>query len=180
MAKKGIKYYIPGGIALVLGIAAFCMMFLPAINFTSGDLSSEGWTGAQLAFGYTEEILGEERNLLNFNIMMFLAFALPLIGGILAVLFQNGLLTKIVTTACFVVGAVFLFSTVGLSSIGYVSLESDSLIGQGINAVFEMIYEAIDETKTLAVGPIIGAVLAILGAVVCFFKGSIAKALGGN
>lgn len=165
MAKKGIKYYIPGGIALVLGIAAFCMMFLPAINFTSGDLSSEGWTGAQLAFGYTEEILGEERNLLNFNIMMFLAFALPLIGGILAVLFQNGLLTKIVTTACFVVGAVFLFSTVGFATIGMEEFQQ---------ALVEEL------SASLGVGPIIGAVLAILGAVVCFFKGSIAKALGGN
>ena len=35
-------------------------------------------------------------------------------------------------------------------------------------------------TASLGIGPIIGAVLSILGAVVCFFKGSIAKALSGN
>lgn len=35
MAKKGIKYYIPGAIALVLGIAAFCMMFLTAVTYSA-------------------------------------------------------------------------------------------------------------------------------------------------
>ena len=32
MAKHGLKYYIPGGIALIFGIAAFCMMFLTAVS----------------------------------------------------------------------------------------------------------------------------------------------------
>ena len=80
-------------------------------------------------------------------------------------LFQNGLLTKIVTTACFVVGAVFLFSIVGFATIGMEEFQQ---------ALVEEL------SASLGVGPIIGAVLAILGAVVCFFKGSIAKALGGN
>ncbi len=173
MAKKGIKYYIPGAIALVLGIAAFCMMFLTAVTY-SADLgianTSYSYTGMQLAFGYSETIgegsvLETTTTILTFNFMVFIAFLLPLIGGILAVLFQNGLLTKIVTTACFVVGAVFLFSTVGLATIGMEEFQQ--------NIVAEL-------TASLGIGPIIGAVLSILGAVVCFFKGSIAKALSGN
>lgn len=173
MAKKGIKYYIPGAIALVLGIAAFCMMFLTAVTY-SADLgianTSYSYTGMHLAFGYSETIgegsvLETTTTILTFNFMVFIAFLLPLIGGILAVLFQNGLLTKIVTTACFVVGAVFLFSTVGLATIGMEEFQQ--------NIVAEL-------TASLGIGPIIGAVLSILGAVVCFFKGSIAKALSGN
>ena len=173
MAKKGIKYYIPGAIALVLGIAAFCMMFLTAVTY-SADLgianTSYSYTGMQLAFGYSETIgegsvLETTTTILTFNFMVFIAFLLPLIGGILAVLFQNGLLTKIVTTACFVVGAVFLFSIVGFATIGMEEFQQ---------ALVEEL------SASLGVGPIIGAVLAILGAVVCFFKGSIAKALGGN
>lgn len=173
MAKKGIKYYIPGGAALVLGIAAFCMMFLTAVTY-SADLgitnTSYSYTGMQLAFGYSETIgegsvLETTTTILTFNFMVFIAFLLPLIGGILAVLFQNGLLTKIVTTACFVVGAVFLFSIVGFATIGMEEFQQ---------ALVEEL------SASLGVGPIIGAVLAILGAVVCFFKGSIAKALGGN
>ena len=33
--KKSLKTYIPGAIALVLGIAAFCMMFLDAVKYSA-------------------------------------------------------------------------------------------------------------------------------------------------
>lgn len=168
MAKHGLKYYIPGGIALIFGIAAFCMMFLTAVSYSRDGVlvdTSYSYTGAQLAFGYTESI-GEgafevSTTILNFNFMAFIAFLLPLVGGILAVLFQNGLVTKIVTCACFVVGAVFLFSMVGFATIGMEEFQQ---------AVVEEL------SASLGVGPIIGAILAILGGVVCLFKGSIAKA----
>ena len=168
MAKHGLKYYIPGGIALIFGIAAFCMMFLTAVSYSNGGTIADvsySYTGAQLAFGYTKTI-GEgafevSTTILNFNFMAFIAFLLPLVGGILALLFQNGLVTKIVTCACFVVGAVFLFSMVGFATIGMEEFQQ---------AVVEEL------SASLGVGPIIGAILAILGGVVCFFKGSIAKA----
>ena len=168
MAKHGLKYYIPGGIALIFGIAAFCMMFLTAVSYSNGGTIADvsySYTGAQLAFGYTKTI-GEgafevSTTILNFNFMAFIAFLLPLVGGILALLFQNGLVTKIVTCACFVVGAVFLFSMVGFATIGMEEFQQ---------AVVEEL------SASLGVGPIIGAILAILGGVVCLFKGSIAKA----
>ena len=47
MAKKGVKYYIPGAIALVFGIAAFCMMFLEGVKY-SADLII-----AQTSYSYT-------------------------------------------------------------------------------------------------------------------------------
>ena len=172
MAKKNLKYYIPGAIALVFGIAAFCMMFLEAVKYTADLLITEtsySYTGMQIAFGYKETMgsgaLSVETTILNFNFLALLAFLLPVIGGVLALVFKNGLITKIVTTACFVVGAVFLFSTVGLATIGMEEFQQ--------NIVAEL-------TASLGIGPIIGAVLSILGAVVCFFKGSIAKALSGN
>ena len=161
MAKKNLKYFIPGAIALVLGIVAFCMMFLPAITFNAGDSSSDGWTGAQIAFGYKESFLGQEITVLNFNFLVFLAFLLPLVGGILALLFKNGLITKIVTTACFVVGAVLLFSIVGLSGIGRVSLEEGNIINEAVNAVLDELYKAIDSTKGMGIGAILGAIFSI-------------------
>ena len=167
MAKHGLKYYIPGGIALLFGIAAFCMMFLTAVTYSNDGLIdvSYSYTGAQLAFGYSETVgsgaLEVSTTLLTFNFMAFIAFLLPLVGGILAVLFQNGLVTKIVTCACFAVGAAFLFSMVGFATIGMEEFQQ---------AVVEEL------SASLGVGPIIGAILAILGGVVCFFKGSIAKA----
>ena len=167
--KKNLKMFIPGAIACVFGIAAFCMMFLNAVQM-SVSIGGATWesgdtfTGAQLAFGYkTEGLLGGETTVLNFNIMIFLGFALPLIGGVLALLFKNGFLTKIITTACFVVGAVFLFSTTGFTAISLGEEAKDGIL---------LLYK-----EELAVGPIIAGILAIIGAAVCFFKGTIAKAL---
>ncbi len=160
MAKKKVKTFIPGAIALVLGIATFCMMFLQAISYGEIGGESIGYTGAQLAFGYKQDLIVTDVTVWSFNIMILLAFALPLIGGILSLLTGNGLIMKIVTTACFVVGAVFLFSLTGYLGIG----EGESL-GSIIGS----------NGAKLAVGPIVAGVLAILGAVVCFFKGTIAK-----
>ena len=176
MAKKKMKFIIPGAIALVFGIVAFCMMFVPAITFNSGDSSSDGWTGAQLAFGYKETIdylIGSaEFTILEFNIVALLAFALPLVGGILALIFKNGLLAKILTTACFVVGAVLLFSIVGYSGLGRIEVDTGiSFVDNIINGI----YDSVDSTKGLGAGPIVAGILSVLGALVCFFKGTIAK-----
>ncbi|HIY96356.1 MAG TPA: hypothetical protein H9729_01565 [Candidatus Borkfalkia excrementigallinarum] len=160
MAKKNLKYFIPGAIALVLGIVAFCMMFLPAVTYTDKlGLTNFSIKGSQLTFGDKLENFDVET--LNFNIMMLLGFGLPLIGGVLALLFKNGLITKIITTACFVVGAVFLFSTTGFTAISMTQDAKDLLL-LGYN-------------ESLAVGPIVAGVVSIIGAVVCFFKGTLAK-----
>lgn len=163
MAKKNLKLFIPGAIALVLGIVAFCMMFVNAVTYT-GPLNSEfSFTGMKLAFGGEIEVIsGVSIDALEFNIMTTLAFILPLVGGILALLFKNGLVTKIITTACFVVGAVFLFSTTGFTAI--------SLGGQDAKDTLTILFD-----EKLAVGPIVAGILSVLGALVCFFKGTIAK-----
>lgn len=169
MAKKNLKYYIPGAIALVFGIAAFCMMFLEAVKYTADLLITEtsySYTGMQIAFGYKETMgsgaLSVQTTILNFNFLALLAFLLPVIGGVLALVFKNGLLTKIVTTACFVAGAVLIFSIVGYA-------------GMGMSDAQKALVENL--TPTLCAGPIVGGILSALGAFVCLFKGTIAKAI---
>ncbi len=169
MAKKNLKYYIPGAIALVFGIAAFCMMFLEAVKYTADLLITEtsySYTGMQIAFGYKETMgsgaLSVETTILNFNFLALLAFLLPVIGGVLALVFKNGLITKIVTTACFVAGAVLIFSIVGYA-------------GMGMSDAQKALVENL--TPTLCAGPIVGGILSALGAFVCLFKGTIAKAI---
>ena len=168
--KKKVMMFVPGAIACVLGIAAFCMMFLDAVTYTGKLLGSTASVkGMLVAFGGKTEdglfsLVTSVKNFeFKFNIMTTLGFGLPLIGGVLALIFKNGLITKIVTTACFVVGAVFLFSTVGFMSIS---------LDENVKTVIDGVY-----TAKLAAGPIVGGVLAIIGAAVCFFKGTIAKAL---
>lgn len=172
--KKKVMYYIPGALALLVGIAAFCMMFLPAITYNAAESSSDGWTGAQLIFGYKETILSQEITVLNFNFVALLAYFLPLIGGLLALISKNGFLTKIITTACFVVSAVLLFTIVAYSGLGRVNVENEGL-GSLVAPIINAIYDAIDETKGLGIGAIIGGILSVVGAVLCFFKGTIAK-----
>lgn len=169
MAKKNLKYYIPGAIALVFGIAAFCMMFLEAVKYTADLLITEtsySYTGMQIAFGYKETMgsgaLSVETTILNFNFLALLAFLLPVIGGVLALVFKNGLITKIVTTACFVAGAVLIFSIVGYA-------------GMGMSDAQKALVENL--TPTLCAGPIVGGILSVLGGAVCLFKGTIAKAI---
>lgn len=176
MSKKSkLKYYIPGAIALIFGIAAFCMMFLPAITFTAGNTTTDGYTGAQLAFGYKETYMGQEVTILNFNFVALLAFFLPLAGGVITLITKNGFLSKIISTACFVAGAVLLFSIVAYSGMGNVKLDDSNILGSIVNAFLDELYKAIDETKSLGVGAIVGGILCIVGAAVCFFKGTLAK-----
>ena len=87
--KKDTSIRIVGAFALVLGIVAFCMMFVAAATydgFGSGVLELFGLetslTGSQIAFGYKSGVM----QVLNFNIVAFLGFFLPLIGGVLALL----------------------------------------------------------------------------------------------
>ncbi len=169
MAKKNLKYYIPGAIALVFGIAAFCMMFLEAVKYTADLLITEtsySYTGMQIAFGYKETMgsgaLSVQTTILNFNFLALLAFLLPVIGGVLALVFKNGLITKIVTTACFVAGAVLIFSIVGYAGMGM--SDSQKTLVENL-------------APTLCAGPIVGGILSALGAFVCLFKGTIAKAI---
>ena len=159
MGKKSLKTYIPGAIALVLGIAAFCMMFLDAVKYSADAIVttlSYEYSGSQLAFGYVEKDI----TILNFNFMVFLAFFLPLAGGILGLLSGKSFILKIIATACFVVGAVFMFSTTGFANIGMSDSQAELVKHMDV---------------ALCAGPIIGGVISVLGAVVCFFKKSIAK-----
>lgn len=161
--KSKLKTYIPGAIALVLGIVAFCMMFASAVKYSanvgSTKLGSYSYTGAQLAFGYSENSV----TILSFNTMMFLAFLLPLAGGVVGLLSGKSFILKIVATACFVVGAVFLFSTTAYATLGM--SDTQAAVVKNLDA-------------SLCAGPIVAGIVSILGAVVCFFKKTIAKMIG--
>ena len=171
--KKDTSIRIVGAFALVLGIVAFCMMFVDCVKFELLGVATS-LTGSKIAFGYTVTqniIIGEvSATVLNFNVLAFLGFLLPLAGGVLALLFKNGLITKIVTTGCFVAGAVMLFTIVASLDVGFLSTDSE-----GFNDRLQELYNLIKEQFVLGAGAIAGGVLSIVGAVVCFFKGTIAK-----
>ncbi len=142
MAKKKSKKIelslIIRVVALVLAVGAVCFGFLQCVTYT-GKLagSTINLTGFEIMFG--------KENYTSFSIMALLAFLLPLAGGVLA-LFKSKLL-DVISLACFVVGAVFLFMLTK-----FVVLPENSLI----DTFF---------TSSLAVGSILSAIASILGAV---------------
>ena len=170
--KKDTSIRIVGAFALVLGIVTFCMMFVDCVKFELWGVATS-LTGSKIAFGYTVTqniIIGEvSATVLNFNVLAFLGFLLPLAGGVLALLSKNGLITKIVTTGCFVAGAVLLFTIASYVSVGFATG------GEYFEDIVKPIHEALQKNASLGAGAIAGGVLSIVGAVVCFFKGTIAK-----
>lgn len=134
-------------VALVLGVAAVCFGFLQSVSYTGKLLGTEtSLTGFEVMFG--------KEKYASFSFMTFVAFLLPLAGGVLMV-FKNKLL-NIIALVCFVVGAVLLFLVPN-----FVVLVENSLLGA--------------YTSKLAVGSILSAVASILGAGVAGYVTFLAK-----
>ena len=96
MAKKKANKQINTIVAFVaalLGLAAICMMFLPAVGIKDTDTT---YTGMQVAFGYTEvtkvPIIGTEikATIFNFSFMNMLTYILALVGVVFSILAALG------------------------------------------------------------------------------------------
>lgn len=145
MAKKKSKKIelslIIRVVALVLAVGAVCFGFLQCVTYTGKAFGTKTTlTGFEIMFG--------KENTTSFSIMALLAFLLPLAGGVLA-LFKSKLL-DIISLACFIVGAVFLFMLTK-----FVVLPESS----AIKFVLDNGY-----TASLEVGSILSAIASILGA----------------
>lgn len=119
MAKKKTNYmsYLPLA-AVLLGIVAIVMLFVPAV-VASEDVS---YTGLQVVFGYSEktDIFGSQlvTEMLSFSFMNLLPYILVLVGVVCCVLaFMNpkNKLFAFVAFVCFVVAAVFFFLAVSFT-----------------------------------------------------------------
>lgn len=163
MAKKKSKKnsfgnIIIASVALALGIASLCMMFLNCVSI-SEDVA---FTGTQFAFGYSVKVFGE---VLTFNFVALLAFVLPVVGGLLC-FFDKNFLVKIISIACFVAGAVLFFLMGQIFSIG---------IGEKFTALYNF-FASNDAIKaSISIGAIVGGILSALGAVIVLFKSYIVK-----
>lgn len=90
--------------ALLLGIIAFLMVFLPALKFPNNDTS---YTGFQVINGVSiidGGFLGDAK--MPFGILALVAFLLPLIGGLIGAVLPKG---YIVSLVFFLVAVVLFF-----------------------------------------------------------------------
>ncbi len=129
---------------LILGIVTICFGFLDGVKFTLETTyinTEELYTSFEVMFG--------KEDVFAFSFMTLLAFILPLAGGVL-MLFKNKIL-NIAGIICFVVGAVFLFLVPNF----IVFVEESAVV---------LILE--NYTRSLAVGTILSAIMAILGAII--------------
>jgi hypothetical protein len=141
MAKKKSKKIdlnlVVKTFVLLFGIAIVCFGFLGSVTFTGNVL------GSQITYSAFNVMFGVE-NALAFSFMTLVAYLLP-IAGIVLLIFNNKLL-NIVSTICFVVGAVLLFlipSFVVLAESSILTLYTASLaVGAILSAVFSIICAA--------------------------------------
>lgn len=168
MAKKKANKQINTIVAFVaalLGLAAICMMFLPAVGIKETDTT---YTGMQVAFGYTEvtkvPIIGTEikATIFNFSFMNMLTYILALVGvvfSILAALGKGSKFANFVAAAAFGVAGVFFFLTVQYS-----------IPNEDLQKLFTFIGSDIKNSLTLAYGAIVGGVLAFVAALANLVK----------
>lgn len=133
-------------VAAVLGLVAFFMFLLPAVN-GKGALTTDTFKGTEVIFGRKD---GDGNAVINFNFLPFLGmFVLPLAGVVLTVLgfFMDNKLFNLIAAVVFVVGGVIAF----LTSAVFAS----ALVGS-----YKTLYS--QYTWSLAVGPILSGIFGIL------------------
>ena len=150
MAKKkkmGGKAIANILIAILL-ILSIVMLFVPNVVFDLG-ITSQSYSGAKIAFGYKEEVLGSKVQVLDFSFMAFLAYLLPVVGLLLSLLFKRaGSILSLILAVVILVGGIFAFIMP--------------------NFVIATVTGEAVEGGSLGVGAIILGIASILGALVVF------------
>ena len=146
--------------AVLLGIVAIAMIFVPTIGVKDSDTT---YTGMQLAFGYsvTKSALGLSATLtyFEFSFMSLLTYILALAGTVVALMgliknsFASGLF-RIIAAACFIISGVFFFMAVNFCAPGNDISSAVSFLGGNVK-----------NSLVLAVGAYIGGITAIIAGV---------------
>ncbi len=110
---KSIALYV----ALIFGVLATAMIFLPSVVGAGNVFGSEvSYTGLQTAFGYKEsaEVLGSTvtTEILKMNVFSLLAYALPLASIVVGLLFRNSKLFSFISAGGFIASGVFAFLSI--------------------------------------------------------------------
>ena len=141
-------------VGVLLALAAFCMMFVPAATMEGLFGKTESLSGIDVTFGYTEnkiKLLG-----VSANIVTYILLLAGIACSVLAFLGKGGKIVCIVAAACFVVAGVFFFC-----SIAFISAypEMDAGVAK------DKLVESLKECLSLGAGSIVGGILSILAGV---------------
>lgn len=155
--------------AIVLGLVAFFMIFVAAINIYHKSEIITSYTGWDAVFGYseTETVLGSQvtTTYLDFSFMNLLPYLLVVAGVVLLVLncFGKGVkFLYFICAGCFIAAAVLFFLTVGMTAVHVVV--TDTALGTISTPMVNL------TNAFLGAGPIVSASCSILAGVACCGK----------
>lgn len=167
MAKKKKNNFgaIASILAVLLGLVAIVMIFLPSIGIKDSETT---YKGLQVVFGYKEQTLLGEAEIFGFSFMNLLTYILAGAGVVFAILGYLGKGSKFasfIALCAFAVSAVFFFMQVAFC-VPNKGLE-DAVSGLG--SLFGK-DASVKDSLTLAVGSIISAICCILSALAMAYK----------
>lgn len=105
--KKNAKIF--SGAAILLGLVALVMLFLPNVAIKDTDTT---YTGLQMAFGYSETVpvIGTKVKIFDFSFMNLLVYILAAGGIVISIIFANGgKLFTLIAAAAFIASGVMFF-----------------------------------------------------------------------
>ncbi len=136
---------------VVLAIAAFCMLFLPAVGIKDSDTT---YSGMNVTFGYSVKVLLEVK-VFEFSFMNLLTYIFAVAAAVLACLklfVKDSKVITLVVSALLIVAGVFFFLTVQFTSVNANATSVIKAVGGDIKGGL-----------TLGIGAILGGVFALLG-----------------
>lgn len=146
---------------VVLAVAAFCMLFLPAVGIKDSDTT---YSGMNVTFGYSVKVLLEVK-VFEFSFMNLLTYILVLAAIVLIILkfvFKKRMLFNLLIALILVVAGIFFFLTkqftlLNESAVNVTNFASavSQLLGGGSFKAMDAFY--------LAAGPIVSGILVIIG-----------------
>lgn len=135
---------------LFIGLAAFVMIFLPALIFKESETS---FTGLEISFGKQFSSLGSlASGEVAFNPIVLLAFGLTLVGALIPLFIPQG---YIVSTIAFIAAAILLFLMPEFTTV------TVTILGNA---------NEVDVEWTYGIGLILAASFSIIGALLGVFK----------
>jgi hypothetical protein len=140
------------GLILLAGMLVFVMLFFPALAHADSDSVFKGY---ELAFGTTFIDLGSfASGQIEPNMLIGLAYLLPLVAGLLAVVIRK---------MAFLSGLLFVGATVLLFLIPEMTIATVTVLGNTTE---------IDVSWVMSFGLYLAAAFAIMGAFLCIYQGA--------
>ena len=149
---------------VVFALAAFVMLFLPAIAQKNSDAT---YSGMQVTFGYSAKVGALSLRYFEFSFMNFLTYifvAASLVLAVLKLFIKDSKLITILVASLLVAAGIFFFLALAFT-----------IVNDNIKTVIGALGGNVKDAFTLGIGSILGGVFAILGGVVACLEFIILK-----